>query len=59
MNYKLKKFNLSQSKDNRELLVELGTAEKEALGKKILTHEEVDELIQKNIEKFAEKKSAE
>lgn len=59
LNYKLKKFNLSQSKDNRELLVELGTAEKEALGKKILTHEEVDELIQKNIEKFAEKKSAE
>lgn len=58
LNYKLKKFNLSQSKDNRELLVELGAAEKEALGKKILTHEEVDALIEKNVAKFAEKKSA-
>ena len=58
LNYKLKKFDLSQSKDNREFLVELGSAEKEALGKTILTHEEVDALIERNIEKFAEKKSA-
>ncbi len=58
LNYKLKKFNLSQSKDNRELLVELGGAEKEALGKNILTHEEVEAMIEKNIKKFAEKKSA-
>ena len=58
LNYKLKKFDLSQSKDNRELLVELGSAEKEALGKTILSHEEVDALIERNIEKFAEKKSA-
>ncbi|NLI72555.1 MAG: hypothetical protein GX361_07475 [Bacteroidales bacterium] len=57
MNYKLRKFDLSQSKDNRELLVELGDAEKEALGKTILSHEEVDALIERNIEKFAEKKS--
>ena len=57
LNYKLKKFNLSQSKDNRELLVELGKAEKEALGKNILSHEEVDALIERNVEKFAEKKS--
>ena len=58
LNYKLKKFDLSQSKDNREFLVELGSAEKEALGKTILTHQEVDALIERNIEKFAEKKSA-
>lgn len=57
LNYKLRKFDLSQSKDNRELLVELGDAEKEALGKTILSHEEVDALIERNIEKFAEKKS--
>ena len=57
LNYKLKKFDLSQSKANRELLVELGNAEKEALGKNILSHEEVEVLIEKNIDKFAEKKS--
>lgn len=58
LNYKLKKFGLSQSKDNRELLVELGSAEKEVLGKTVLSHEEVDALIEKNIKKFAEKRSA-
>ncbi|MEC5394671.1 50S ribosomal protein L21 [Bergeyella sp. RCAD1439] len=57
LNYKLKKFNLSQSKDNRELLVSLGTALKEESGKDVLLHEEVDALIEKNIEKFAAKKS--
>ena len=58
LNYKLKKFNLSQSKDNRELLTKLGSVEKEALGKRVLSHEDVDAMIEKNIEKFAEKKSA-
>lgn len=58
LNYKLKKFNLSQSKDNRELLTKLGAEEKEALGKNILTHEEVEALIEKNIAQFAEKRTA-
>ncbi|MDO5615299.1 MAG: 50S ribosomal protein L21 [Cruoricaptor ignavus] len=57
LNYKLKKFNLSQSKDNREVLVNLGEELKKELGKELLSHEEVDALIEKNVEKFAEKKS--
>ena len=50
LNYKLKKFNLSQSKENRETLVSL------AEGKATLPHVEVDALIEKNIAKFKELK---
>ena len=50
LNYKLKKFNLSQSKENREILVSL------AEGKATLPHAEVDALIEKNIAKFKELK---
>ena len=50
LNYKLKKFNLSQSKENRETLVSL------AEGKATLPHAEVDALIEKNITKFKELK---
>lgn len=56
LNYKLKKFNLSQSKENRETLVALGKAEKENQGKNVLTHAEVDALIEKNISQFNEVK---
>ncbi len=52
LNYHLKKNNLSQSKDNRELLITLGKALKVELEKKILTHEEVDALIEKHITEF-------
>ena len=52
LNYHLKKHNLSQSKDNRETLVKLGSALKEEAGERVLTHEEVDELIVKNIDQF-------
>ncbi|MCC2591237.1 50S ribosomal protein L21 [Chryseobacterium sp. MFBS3-17] len=55
LNYKLKKFNLSQSKDNRALLVSLGKELKEESGDAVLTHEQVDALIEKNLEKFAAK----
>ena len=50
LNYKLKKFNLSQSKENRETLVSL------AEGKATLPHAEVDALIEKNIAKSKELK---
>ena len=50
LNYKLKKFNLSQSKENRETLISL------AEGKATLPHAEVDALIEKNIAKFKELK---
>lgn len=56
LNYHLKKNGLSQSKENREILIELGKEVKEELGKNILSHEEVDAAIEKNIAKFAEKK---
>jgi len=52
LNYHLKKNNLSQSKENRETLVALGKALKEELAKNILTHEEVDALIEKNADQF-------
>lgn len=55
LNYKLKKFNLSQSKDNRALLVTLGDEMKAESGNAVLTHEQVDALIEKNLEKFAAK----
>ncbi|SEG00667.1 large subunit ribosomal protein L21 [Halpernia humi] len=56
LNYHLKKNNLSQSKENRETLIALGKEVKEELGKKILTHEDVDAAIEKNITKFNELK---
>jgi large subunit ribosomal protein L21 len=52
LNYHLKKNNLSQSKENRETLITLGKALKVELEKKILTHEEVDALIEKHIADF-------
>ncbi|ASW75462.1 50S ribosomal protein L21 [Chryseobacterium piperi] len=52
LNYHLKKNNLSQSKENRETLITLGKAVKVELEKKVLTHEEVDAAIIKNIDQF-------
>lgn len=52
LNYHLKKNGLSQSKENRETLITLGKAVKVELEKNILTHEEVDAAIVKNIDQF-------
>ncbi|EJL73714.1 50S ribosomal protein L21 [Chryseobacterium populi] len=52
LNYHLKKNGLSQSKENRETLITLGKAVKVELEKNILTHEEVDAAIIKNIDQF-------
>ncbi|WP_370896633.1 50S ribosomal protein L21 [Chryseobacterium gossypii] len=52
LNYHLKKNGLSQSKDNREALITLGKEVKAELGKDVLTHEEVDAAIVKNIGNF-------
>ena len=52
LNYHLKKHSLSQSKDNREVLVKLGKELKEEKGEGVLSHEEVDELIVKNLDQF-------
>ena len=52
LNYHLKKNNLSQSKENRETLITLGKAVKVELEKHVLTHEEVDAAIIKNIDQF-------
>ncbi len=52
LNYHLKKNGLSQSKENREALVALGKEVKAELGKDVLTHEDVDAAIVKNIENF-------
>jgi large subunit ribosomal protein L21 len=56
LNYHLKKNNLSQSKDNREVLIALGKEVKAELGKNILSHEDVDAAIEKNIARFNETK---
>jgi large subunit ribosomal protein L21 len=52
LNYHLKKNNLSQSKENREVLITLGKEVKAELGKNVLTHEDVDTAIVKNIDQF-------
>ncbi|WP_299525291.1 50S ribosomal protein L21 [Winogradskyella sp.] len=57
LNYHLKKNGLSQSIANRKALTELGAEVKEKLGKNILTHEEVDEAIIANIDRFKALKS--
>ncbi len=54
LNYHLRKNGLSQSKGNREALIVLGKEFKEKEGKRVLTHEEVDNLITENIAKFEE-----
>ncbi len=56
LNYHLKKHSLSQSKDNRETLTTLAGEYKTAEGKNVLTHQEVDTLIEKNISQFKELK---
>jgi large subunit ribosomal protein L21 len=56
LNYQMKKHNLSQSKANREILVNIGTAHKEESGKKVLTQDEVSAIIQENIAQFTELK---
>ncbi|MCS3530363.1 50S ribosomal protein L21 [Chryseobacterium sp. JUb7] len=52
LNYHLKKNGLSQSKENRDALILLGKAVKVELEKTVLTHEEVDAAIVKNIDTF-------
>lgn len=52
LNYHLKKNGLSQSKENREALIALGKEVKAKLGKDVLSHEEVDAAIVKNIGNF-------
>ena len=42
LNYHLKKHNLSQSKENRETLIAFGKEVKAELGKRVLSHEDVD-----------------
>jgi len=56
LNYHLKKHGLSQSKANRETLTVLGAELKEKEDKRVLSHEEVDNLIVENIAKFVEVK---
>ena len=56
LNYLLEKNGLSQSKENRQILVELGKELKEKEGKKVLTNDEFDAYIKENIEKLTAKK---
>jgi hypothetical protein len=52
----LEKNGLSQSIDNRKVLVELGKELKEKLGKRVLGSEEFDAFIKENLEKLTPKK---
>ena len=56
LNYLLEKNGLSQSIENRQILVELGKELKEKEGKKVLTNDEFDAYIKENIEKLTAKK---
>ena len=56
LNHLLEKNGLSQSIDNRKVLVELGKELKEKLGKRVLGSEEFDAFIKENLEKLTPKK---
>ena len=56
LNHLLEKNGLSQSSDNRKVLVELGKELKESLGKRVLGSEEFDAYIKENLEKLTPKK---
>lgn len=56
LNYLLQKNDLSQSIENRKVLVELGKELKEKLGKRVLATEDFDAYIKENIEKLTAKK---
>ncbi len=56
LNHLLKKNDLSQSIENRKVLVELGKELKEKVGKRVLSTEEFDAYIKENIEKLTAKK---
>ncbi|MCQ4035939.1 50S ribosomal protein L21 [Kaistella montana] len=56
LNHLLEKNGLSQSSDNRKVLVELGKELKESLGKRVLGSEEFDAFIKENLEKLTPKK---
>ncbi len=56
LNYLLKKNGLSESIDNRKVLVELGKELKEKLEKRVLATEDFDAYIKENIEKLTPKK---
>lgn len=56
LNHLLEKNGLSQSIDNRKVLVELGKELKEKLGKRVLGSEEFDAFIKENLEKLSPKK---
>ncbi len=56
LNYLLQKNELSQSIENRKVLVELGKELKEKSGKRVLNTEDFDAYIKENIEKLTAKK---
>lgn len=56
LNYLLQKNGLSQSIDNRKVLVELGKELKAKLEKRVLASEDFDAYIKENIEKLTPKK---
>ena len=56
LNHLLEKNGLSQSIDNRKVLVELGKELKEKLCKRVLGSEEFDAFIKENLEKLTPKK---
>ena len=56
LNYLLKKNGLSESIENRKVLVELGKELKEKTEKRVLASEDFDAYIKENIEKLTPKK---
>ena len=56
LNYLLQKHGMSESADNRKVLVELGKELKEKTEKRVLATEDFDAYIKENIEKLTPKK---
>lgn len=56
LNYLLQKNGLSESEDNRKVLVELGKELKKQTGKRVLNSDDFNAYIKENIEKLTAKK---
>lgn len=52
LNNRLRSNGLRQTKENRERLTELGNKTEEQLGKRVISHSELDNAVKKNKGKF-------
>lgn len=52
LNNRLRKNGLRQTQENRDKLTDLGNSTKAKLDKRVLTHEDLDQALEKNKDRF-------